>query len=66
VDKHCLLAVIFLSQVGVGVVKFYAKMAVARIARQLAIAEQRAPGAGLDLSVLNSANPQEFFRKKTV
>lgn len=65
VDKHCLLAVIFLSQVGVGVVKFYAKMAVARIASQLAIAEQRAPGVGLDLSVLNRANPQEFFRKKT-
>ena len=64
VDEHCLLAVIFLSQVGVGVVKFYAKMAVSRIAKQLAIAQQRAPGAGLDLSVLNTADPQEFFRRK--
>ena len=66
VDEHCMLVVIFLSQVGVGVVKFYAKMAVTRIAAQLAAAQERAPGAGLDLSVLNAANPQEFFRKKAV
>jgi predicted regulator of Ras-like GTPase activity (Roadblock/LC7/MglB family) len=64
VDEHCLLVVIFLSQVGVGVVKFYANMAVSRIARFLALAHERNPGAGLDLSELNAANPQEFFRKR--
>jgi predicted regulator of Ras-like GTPase activity (Roadblock/LC7/MglB family) len=64
VDENCMLVVIFLSQVGVGVVKFYATMAVKRIAHQLAAAQERDPGAGLDLSVLNSADPQEFFRKK--
>ncbi len=66
VDEHCLLVVIFLSKVGVGIVKFYAAMAVNRIARYLALAQERSPGAGLDLSELNAANPQEFFRKKVL
>lgn len=65
VDQHCLLVVIFLSKIGVGVVKFYSKTVVARIAKQLAAAQERSPGLGLDLSVLNSADPQAFFRKKT-
>ena len=64
VDEHCLLAVIFQSQSGVGVVKFYASTAVSRIARQLAFAQARSPHAGLDLSALNATNPQDFFRKK--
>ena len=64
VDEHCLLVVIFKAQVGVGVVKYYAAGAVKRIARQLAVAQERAPGEGLDLSVLNVADTQGFFRKK--
>ena len=66
VDEHCLLAVIFQSRAGVGVVKFYAGFAVKRIAQQLVIAQQRNPGAGFDLSELNTANTQELFRKKPV
>jgi len=64
VDDHCMLVVIFLSKVGVGVVKFYAAMAVKQVARHLAAAKERSPGAGLDLSALNAADPQEYFRKK--
>ncbi len=64
VDAHCLLVVIFKSQSGVGVVKFYAPFAVKKIAAQLALAQARTPGAGLDLSVLNAADPQDFFRRK--
>ncbi len=64
VDEHCLLAVIFFSQVGVGVVKFYANHAVKKIAQQLGIAGERNPGAGLDLSAMNVADPQSLFRKK--
>ncbi len=64
VDEHCLLAVIFLSKVGVGVVKFYAAHAVKKIAQQLGIAGERNPGAGLDLSAMNVADPQQLFRKK--
>jgi predicted regulator of Ras-like GTPase activity (Roadblock/LC7/MglB family) len=64
VDEHCMLVVIFLSDVGVGVVKFYATFAVKRIAQQLAVARERNPNAGLDLSAMNVADPQNLFRKK--
>ena len=64
VDEHCLLAVIFHSQSGVGVVRFYASSAVKRLAQQLAAARARNPGAGLDLSAMNVADPQQLFRKK--
>ena len=64
VDEHSLLAVIFKSHSGVGVVKYYAAGAVKRIARQLKIAKERAPEAGLDLSALNVAETGPFFRKK--
>lgn len=64
VDEHCLLVVIFQSQTGVGVVRFYASGAVKQIAAQLATARARNPGAGLDLSAMNVADPQPLFRKK--
>lgn len=64
VDEHCLLVVIFKSETGVGVIKYYAANAIKRIARQLKIAKKRAPGEGLDLSMLNVADTQYFFRKK--
>ena len=64
IDEHCMLVVIFKSQTGVGVVKYFASPAVKRIACQLAIAQDRAPGEGLDLSVLNVADAGQFFRKK--
>lgn len=64
VDEHCLLVVIFRSEVGVGVVKFYSTSAVEQIAKQMATARERAPENGLDLSVLNVADPQTVFRKK--
>ena len=64
IDEHSLLVVIFKSHSGVGVVKYYAAAAVKRIARQLKIAKERAPEAGLDLSVLNVAETRPLFRKK--
>ena len=64
IDEHSLLVVIFKSHSGVGVVKYYAAGAVKRIARQLKIAKERAPEAGLDLSILNVAETGPFFRKK--
>ncbi len=64
IDEHCMLVVIFKSQTGVGVVKYFASPAVKRIACQLAIAQERAPGEGLDLSILNVAETGQFFRKK--
>jgi len=66
VDTQCLLVVLFPSKTGVGVVKYYSGGAVARLARELAVARERDPAGGLDLSEMNVANPQEIFRKKTV
>jgi predicted regulator of Ras-like GTPase activity (Roadblock/LC7/MglB family) len=64
VDEHCLLLVVFPATVGLGVVKFYSAAVVKQIARQMAVAREREPAGGLDLSEINLANPQEFFRKK--
>ncbi len=64
IDEQSLLVVIFKSHSGVGVVKYYAGSAVKRIARQLKIARERAPEAGLDLSLLNVAETRPLFRKK--
>src|SRR5207249_8519901 len=61
VDEHCLLTVIFKAQVSVGVVKYFAGPACRTIARQLQIAQERDPGAGLDLSVLNLADTSGVF-----
>jgi predicted regulator of Ras-like GTPase activity (Roadblock/LC7/MglB family) len=64
VDAHCLLVVIFPSKSGVGIVKYYSAGAVSRVAQQLAVARERDPAGGLDLSEMNVADPQELFRKK--
>jgi predicted regulator of Ras-like GTPase activity (Roadblock/LC7/MglB family) len=64
VDEQCLLIVIFKSEIGVGTVKYHAIKAVRRIGRQLKLAREREPDAGLDLSMLNVADTQNFFRKK--
>jgi predicted regulator of Ras-like GTPase activity (Roadblock/LC7/MglB family) len=64
IDDNCMLVVIFRSQTGVGVVKYFAAAAVKRIACQLSIAQERAPGTGFDLSVLNVADSESVFRKK--
>lgn len=64
VDEQALLVAIFKSQAGVGVVKYFASNAIKGIARQLKLARDRAPGEGLDLSMLNVANAGPFFRRK--
>jgi predicted regulator of Ras-like GTPase activity (Roadblock/LC7/MglB family) len=64
IDEYCLLAVIFRAEVSVGAVKYFAGPAVEHIAQQLQRAQQRDPGAGLDLSVLNLMDPSEVFKRK--
>lgn len=64
VDESCLLMVIFSSKVGVGMVKYHATDARNHIARQLKRAQDRDPSAGLDLSVLNLADPSALFKRK--
>jgi predicted regulator of Ras-like GTPase activity (Roadblock/LC7/MglB family) len=64
IDDQCLLLVIFAAQLSVGAVKYFAIPAAQKIARQLQSAQEREPGAGLDLSVLNLADPSEMFKRK--
>ncbi len=64
VDEYCLLAVIFRADVSVGVVKYFSAPATKNVAEQMQIAQQRDPGAGLDLSVLNVADTSDFFKRK--
>ena len=64
VDEHCLLMVLFPAGVGVGAVKYIASAATHGIARQMQIAQERDPSAGLDLSVLNIADPSGFFKRR--
>ena len=64
VDEYCLLVLIFRAAISVGAVKYFALGAGPRIARQLKTAQERDPSGGLDLSVLNIADPSELFRKK--
>jgi len=64
VDENCLLVVIFKAAVSVGVVKYFSGPAAKQIEDQMQVAQERDPGAGLDLSVLNLADPSEVFKKK--
>jgi predicted regulator of Ras-like GTPase activity (Roadblock/LC7/MglB family) len=64
VDEYCLLVVIFKAQVSVGVVKYFAEPAAQNIAAQMRVAQERDPGAGLDLSMLNMADPSVVFKRK--
>ena len=65
VDEQALLAIIFTSQTGLGIVKYYSSNVASNIAKQLSIARNRTPEGGLDLSVMNLANPKDLFRKKS-
>ena len=64
VDEHCLLMVIFPSKTGVGIVKYHSAETRRQISEQMQVAHQRAPDAGLDLSVLNMADPSAVFRRR--
>jgi predicted regulator of Ras-like GTPase activity (Roadblock/LC7/MglB family) len=66
VDEFCLLAVIFKATLSVGAVKYYATDTIKKIAAQLQVAQKRSPNQGLDLSMLNMADPSSMFKKKAV
>jgi len=64
VDEYSLLVVIFKAQLSVGLVKYFSAPAAQQIAQQMIVAQERDPGAGLDLSVLNLADPSDVFKRK--
>jgi len=63
INEQCQVVVIFESRVGVGVVKYYSTALTETIAAQLQVAAERSPDEGLDLSILNVADPSEVFRR---
>src|SRR5258706_560470 len=64
VDEHCILVIIFKAQVSVGAVKHFAGSTIKALAEQIRLAEQRAPGAGFDLTDLDVTSASELFKKK--
>lgn len=64
VDDNSLLTVIFEAKLSVGAIKYFSTDIIRRIIMQLQIAEAREPGTGLDLSMLNLADPSPLFRRK--
>ena len=64
IDEHCLLVVIFKAQVSVGVVKYFAAPAAEQVAAQMIAAQERDPGGGLDLSMINLADTSGLFRRR--
>ena len=66
IDQYCLLAVIFGAQISAGAIKYYASDTIKRTANQLQVAHRREPGVGLDLSMLNLADPAPVFKKKRI
>jgi predicted regulator of Ras-like GTPase activity (Roadblock/LC7/MglB family) len=65
VDEYSLITVIFEAKISVGAVKYFSTTTITEVAKQLKIAHERDPGAGLDLSVLNLADATPLFRRKS-
>lgn len=64
VSRHHTLIVIFPASTSVGAVKYFAAFAIQTIAAQLLKAQDRAPGQGFDLAMLNVPDGREMFRTK--
>src|SRR5215467_13422239 len=64
IDEHCLLVIIFKAQVSVGVVKYFAAPAAEQVAAQMVAAQDRDPGGGLDLSMINLADTSGLFKRR--
>jgi predicted regulator of Ras-like GTPase activity (Roadblock/LC7/MglB family) len=65
VDEHCLLTIIFKASLSVGAIKYFARDTTRRVAMQLQLSLHRDPGSGIDLSMLNLADPSVVFRRKS-
>lgn len=65
IDDFSLLAILFRAGLSVGVVKYYAAATIKQVASQLEAATKRAPGEGVDLSLLNLADTSSVFQRRT-
>jgi predicted regulator of Ras-like GTPase activity (Roadblock/LC7/MglB family) len=64
IDEHCILVTIFKAHVSVGVVKYFSAPAAEQIATQMIAAQERDPGGGLDLSMINLADTSGLFKRR--
>jgi len=64
VDEYCLLTIIFKAHISVGAVKYFAESSTKLVAKQMKASHERDPSTGLDLSMLNMADPTPMFKKK--
>lgn len=64
VDENSLLVIVFPTHLTVGSMKYYAVPAAKAIGGRIALATQRAPGQGFDLSDLDPADVKALFSKK--
>lgn len=62
IDDALLMILVFRADLGVGIMKYHAKGAIERIAKQLEKARERAPET-VDLVSMNSFDAAEIFRK---
>jgi predicted regulator of Ras-like GTPase activity (Roadblock/LC7/MglB family) len=65
VDEYCLMTVVFKAHISVGAVKYFGNSTIKDVAAQMHRAYQRDPSGGVDLSMLNMADPSPVFRKKS-
>ena len=64
VDEYCLLTIVFKAHISVGAVKYFAESTTKLVGKQMKASHERAPEGGLDLSMLNMADPTPMFKKK--
>jgi predicted regulator of Ras-like GTPase activity (Roadblock/LC7/MglB family) len=64
INEQCVLVVIFETYISVGVVRYYAATTVRQIDDQLHRAQDRSPETGVDLSILNLADPSIVFKRR--
>jgi predicted regulator of Ras-like GTPase activity (Roadblock/LC7/MglB family) len=64
IDGYNLMVVIFPVNIAVGAIKYYAQAAREEVARVFARAQQRAPGEGLDLVMMNVSDSASIFKRK--
>lgn len=65
VDECSLMAVVFRAGLSVGAVKYYAAGTIRQVASQIQEAGKRAPGTGLDLSMMNVADTAALFQRRS-
>lgn len=65
VDENSLVVVIFKAHLSVGAIKYYALSTVQTVAKQLQIAQERAPDEAVDLAHFDPVDVNDIFQRKS-